>query len=133
MTPLGPADETLLNAKKLARVHAMASALIDELHRGDLDDLSRHRLEHLTFDTLVEMGSAVPDDLLEELRRLVPPGEGLNATDAELRILWAQILGWIGGIALSEGFEQARWAVEDVLAQSEDASATAARARGPYL
>ena len=60
----------------------------------------------LTFDTLVEVGSAVPDALLDELGRLVQPADAARATDAELRVLWAQMLGWISGALLGEQLDR---------------------------
>ena len=109
MTSMG---EPAPNARKLARVHGMAGALIDELHRGELDGPSRSRLERLTHDSLVEVGSAVPDDLLEELHRLVPPADGPTVSQAELRVLWAQMLGWINGVALGERIYDVRALVQ---------------------
>jgi hypothetical protein len=107
---------TSVNAQKLGRVHAMACLIIEELHRDDLDASSRARLEHLTYDTLVEMGSALPGDLLDELGRLVRPGTGEVASVAELRIVWAQIRGWLQGIALAEEIADTRQAIEEVQA-----------------
>lgn len=133
--PTNSTAESEPNARKLARVYGMAGALIDELHQGQLDDPSRSRLERLTRDSLVEMGSAIPDDLLEELHRLVPPGDGTAASQAELRVLWAQMLGWIAGVALSEQFDEA----QDVAGEQREAVARAAsnnptaRIAQPYM
>jgi hypothetical protein len=131
------ADVVTINARKLARVHGMASALIDELHRGQLDDQSRARLERLSYDALVEMGSAVPDDMLEELHRLVQPADGPSATDAELRVVWAQLLGWLNGVAVGERVDDLRSEVrhdrEAVACSITDAASTALPLGGPYL
>jgi hypothetical protein len=130
-----PSDGSIVNALKLARVHGMAIALIDELHRGHLDDPSRVRLEHLTHDALVETGSAVPDDLLEELHRLVQPAERATASDDELRLLWAELLGWLKGVALGERIEDMRSFVEHDLEDLEryETELTAPPLDGPYL
>ena len=123
------------NALKLARVHGMASVLIDELHHGELDQPSRARLERLTFDSLVEMGSAVPDDLLGELHRLMPPGGQELASQDELRVVWAQILGWVKGLAAGERFDDVRAIVQDQQKALLPASGKRAQARvaEPYL
>jgi hypothetical protein len=130
-----PSDGSIVNPLKLARVHGMALALIDELHRGQLDDPSRTRLEHLTYDTLVETGSAVPDELLEELHRLVQPADQPTASDDELRLLWAQLLGWLKGVALGERIEDMRSFVEHDLEDLEryETELTAPPLDGPYL
>lgn len=99
---IGATDQTEVNALKLARLHDMAGALVDELHHVELDAPSRARLERLAYDSLVEVGSALPPSLLDELQRLVPPSERPRASDAELRVLWAQVLGWINGVALAD-------------------------------
>ena len=103
--PVKLTDGDEVNAFKLARIHAMSEKLIDELHQGGLDDQSLARLEQVTGQTLVEMGSAVPDNLLEELAHLFGPSMG-QPSEAELRVVWAAMLGWLHGLVLGEQLSQ---------------------------
>lgn len=91
---------TSADGPKLGRMHALASRLLEELHHGDLDTPSRQRLKQLSFALLVEVGSALDDRLLDELGRLavLPPCD--DPSDEELRVLDAQLVGWLNGLAL---------------------------------
>ena len=101
----------VVDAPKLGRMHHMVLRLVEELRSGGLDDASCERLQRLTYQTLVEIGSAVPDDLLRELGRVVAPVVCDHPTPSELRLLSAQLIGWLAGIAAAETFEDRQAAV----------------------
>lgn len=97
-----------LQVLKLARLHQMITRLLDELHTSTLDAPSSRRVQELANRTLVQVGSAVPDPLLEELGRIASPLEPGDHSQAELRITQAQLLGWLTGIARSEKLDTLR-------------------------
>lgn len=86
-----------IDGGKLLRLHDSLAAMVDEATHGELDAAVTGDLRTVTGRFLVEIGSALPDDLLEELRVLV--GDDLvGATDDELRLLRRQLLGWVEGV-----------------------------------
>jgi hypothetical protein len=88
----------VVNGAKAVRMLWMLVSLLDELHRDDLDEAARDRMQHLLERTLVELGSALPDDLLDELAVFVVPASGEHPTASELRMFEAQLLGWLEGL-----------------------------------
>jgi hypothetical protein len=91
------ATSGFIDGGKLLRLHDSLAAVVDESARGALDDRVAGDLRVVTGRFLVEIGSALPDDLLDELRLLV--GDGLvGASDDELRLLRRQLLGWVEGV-----------------------------------
>jgi hypothetical protein len=111
--PVG-ADE--LNVIKLVRMQALVARVLVESRSGDLDAGALDRLQGLTQQTLVEIGSAVPAELLRELAAVVGGPSTTPPTADELRIVEAQLLGWLHGIAASESYEDALAAVAAVTA-----------------
>jgi hypothetical protein len=81
-----------IDGGKLLRLHDSLAAMVDESTRAELDAAVTGDLRAVTGRFLVEIGSALPDDLLDELRLLV------GATDDELRLLRRQLLGWVEGV-----------------------------------
>jgi hypothetical protein len=87
---------------KLGRMHALVARLLDELHDCPLDAPARRRLQRLGHSLLVEVGSALNDALLEELGRLAVLSDLDEPSAAELRVIDAQLLGWLNGVSLGE-------------------------------
>jgi len=81
---------------KVLRLGAMVDAIVDELRASPLDEATRAQIRRLYRDALVEVGSTLSDPLLEELAGLQSaPALG---SDAELRIVVAQLAGWLHGL-----------------------------------
>jgi hypothetical protein len=91
-------EETIVNGGKLVRMTWMLDALFEELRSIPLDDPGRERLHHLLQRSLVEVGSSLPDGLLEELARLVAPVSDGHPTVGELQTVHAQVVGWLEGL-----------------------------------
>ena len=89
---------TVVNGAKLVRMTWMLGTLFEELRGIPLDDPGRQRLHHLLQRSLVEVGSSLPDGLLEELALLVAPASDERPTVEELRTVHAQVLGWLEGL-----------------------------------
>jgi hypothetical protein len=93
-----PAAPHELDPVKLVRLAWMLVALLDETRAATLDDHARYRLAGAVHTSLVEVGSALPDDLLGELAALVALPEGRPPTQADLRLTEAQLVGWLRGL-----------------------------------
>lgn len=122
-----------VDVAKLGRMHGLVRNLLAELRQIELDAASIERLESLTQETLVEIGSAVPDDLLAELGRVLG-GASIDAPTAdELRVVEAQLLGWLRGMARASRFEDLQAIVDDTQAQLASALPATLELRAGYL
>ena len=84
---------------KVMRVGSMIRQLLDEVRATSLDAPSRERLREIYDRSVVELGSALSDDLREELERLVFPFHPDEVpTEVELRMAQAQLVGWLEGL-----------------------------------
>lgn len=116
-----------LDGAKLARIHRMFERLLAEMRALELDAASIERLQELTQQALVTIGSAVPDELLLELHRVVGGPSTLPPTADELRVIEAQLLGWLHGIVRGERLEDLE---ADVRAARASLAATAVHVTG---
>lgn len=92
-------DETIDHPAKVMRIGAMMKQLLDELRSADLDLPSRERLREIYDRSVGELGSALSDDLRDELGRLALPFSGTETPSAaELQIAKAQLVGWLEGL-----------------------------------
>ncbi len=81
------------------RVGTMMKQLLEEVRAASLDEASRDRLKEIYATSVDELGSALSDDLRQELDRLALPfGEGDAPSSDELRIAQAQLVGWLEGL-----------------------------------
>ncbi len=84
---------------KVMRVGSMIRQLLDEVRSTQLDEPSRERLREIYDRSITELGSALSDDLRQELERLVFPFHPDEVpTDVELRMAQAQLVGWLEGL-----------------------------------
>ena len=104
-SPEAPAEEEegaefVSEPAKVMRVGSMIKQLLEEVRAADLDEPARARLREIYETSLRELGSALSDDLKEELDRVaIPFGDnGDIPSEAELRIAQAQLVGWLEGL-----------------------------------
>ncbi|QYG92816.1 bacterial proteasome activator family protein [Iamia sp. SCSIO 61187] len=92
--------EAVEEPAKLMRIGSMIKQLLEEVRSADLDEAARVRLREIYETSLHELGSALSDDLKEELDRVaIPFGDnGEPPSEAELRIAQAQLVGWLEGL-----------------------------------
>lgn len=124
---------------KLLRVAHSAVAVSDSTLAGELDEAARVRLAQMWDSFMTELGSAVSDSAMAELRRLLPPRGERVPTEADLRITEAQIVGWLNGLFMGEtmwawmagvaGEQQLADSVSSALARRET---TATAQASPY-
>ena len=113
-------NESVEQPAKVVRVGTMMRQLLEEVKSSPLDERSRERLKEIYQSSITELGSALSDDLREELDRLASPfaSEASPSSD-ELRIAQAQLVGCLEG--LIQGIQAAMFAHQFMTAaQIED-------------
>lgn len=84
---------------KVMRIASMTQKLLDEIKSNPLDDPSRKRLGEVYAASIEELKAGLDPKLAEELERITEPfAKGSTPTDAELRIVQAQLVGWLEGL-----------------------------------
>ena len=102
-------NESVEQPAKVVRVGTMMRQLLEEVKSSSLDEQSRERLKEIYQSSITELGSALSDDLREELDRLASPFDSdASPSNDELRIAQAQLAGWLEG--LIQGIQAAMFA-----------------------
>lgn len=84
---------------KVMRVGSMLRQLLDELREVQLDEGSRDRMRDIYDTSVKELGSALSQELRDELDRItIPFGTDEIPSEAELRVAQAQLVGWLEGL-----------------------------------
>ena len=94
----GPA-ELVEQPAKVMRVGTMIKQLLEEVRAAPLDDAARARLRAAYSSSIKELADGLAPELRDELDRLTLPfSEDSVPSDAELRIVHAQLVGWLEGV-----------------------------------
>ena len=93
-----PNGETITSPTKLIRIASMVRSLLDEARRAPLDDAGRRLLAEIHSKALNELKEVLSDELREELADVSQPFESATPTDSELRVVQAQLVGWLEGL-----------------------------------
>ncbi len=93
-----PQPGGVIQASKLMRIASMTRAMLDEARHAPLDDGGRKRLVEVHERTIEEMEEVLTDELREELQDIFLPLSGDDASDSEIRIAQAQLVGWLEGL-----------------------------------
>lgn len=99
--------QSFIEAPKLMRIASMTRAMLDEIRQNPLDDAGRRRLVEIHQSSLDEMQEILSDDLRAELADMFQPIEEDTATESELRLVQAQLVGWLEG--LFAGIQASLW------------------------
>ncbi len=92
-------NETIDHPAKVMRIGTMLKQLLAEVRSTELDKASRQRLREIYETSVSEVGSALSDDLRDELGRLASPFNEPEAPSAsELQVAKAQLVGWLEGL-----------------------------------
>jgi hypothetical protein len=84
---------------KVMRLGSMIKQLLEEVRSAPLDEASRARLAQIHRSTVAELEHGLAPELVEELERLsLPFIEGQVPSESELRIVQAQLVGWLEGL-----------------------------------
>ena len=83
---------------RLLRIASMTRALLDEVRAAPLDEAGRRRLLDVYESSLTQLNDILSGDLQEELATVFKPLESDAASESELRIVQAQLVGWLEGL-----------------------------------
>jgi hypothetical protein len=93
------AQESVESPGKVMRIGSMIKQLLEEVRQSELDEPSRERLREIYETSISELSSAISPDLQEELKRLTHPFDAAEPpSESELRIVKAQLVGWLEGL-----------------------------------
>lgn len=101
------ASASFIQAPKLMRIASMTRAMLDEIRQNPLDEAGRLRLIEIHVNSLDELQGVLSDDLRQELADMFAPVEKETATESELRLVQAQLVGWLEG--LFAGIQASLW------------------------
>ena len=87
-------------ADRVMRVWALLNATDSELHQVSLPAETVDRLQRQLEAITAELEGAVSGELAGELDRLVRRRGTAPATVGELRLEYASLLGWVGGLVI---------------------------------
>ena len=132
-------DGSFVQAPKLMRIASMTRAMLDEIRQAPLDEAGRRRLVDIHARSLEEMQDVLSDDLREELNEIFVPLSSETASESELRIAQAQLVGWLEG--LFAGIQATLWSqqaaaanqLQEMRMRAIDADPRATDVPGQYL
>jgi hypothetical protein len=101
---------------KLIRIASMTRAMLEEARQAPLDEGGRQRLAEVHARSVDELREILSDELQEEFDEIMIPLNRAHATEAELRIAQAQLIGWLEG--LFHGIQASLWS-QQMAAQSQ--------------
>ena len=94
-------EDRPLDAEKLLRIASLASQVLEEARHLDQDDENTSRSLAALHDRVTnQLYEALPNSLVKELEAMdldQPFAEG-GATGQEVRIAYAGLIGWLGGL-----------------------------------
>lgn len=124
-----PAEEDSLvrEPSKLIRIASMTRAMLEEARQAPLDEGGRLRMAEVHARSVAELKDVLSEDLQEEFTEIMVPLNTSGATESELRVAQAQLIGWLEG--LFHGIQATLWS-QQMAAQAQLAEVQK-RAIGP--
>jgi hypothetical protein len=92
---------------KLIRIASMTRAMLDEARQAPLDDGGRQRMATVHARSVEELKDVLSADLQEEFNEIMIPLNDEGASEAELRVAQAQLIGWLEGVF--HGIQASLW------------------------
>jgi hypothetical protein len=90
--------DSVARPAKVMRIGSMIKQLLDEVRQAPLDAASRARMKEIYETSVRELTEGLSPDLAAELDRLALPFESAVPSEAELRVVQAQLVGWLEGL-----------------------------------
>lgn len=101
---------------KLIRIASMTRAMLDEARQAPLDEGGRLRMAEVHARSVSELEEVLSDELQEEFKEVMVPLNTSGATESELRVAQAQLIGWLEG--LFHGIQASLWS-QQMMAQAQ--------------
>ncbi len=83
---------------RLLRIASAVQTMLDEVATTELDEAARQRLTEIHNRAVEDLRAVVSDDLRTELEGLSLDPDETTPTGAELRVMQAQLSGWLQGL-----------------------------------
>ena len=90
--------EYVQHPAKVMRIGSMIKQLLEEVRTAPLDEKSRARLKEIYETSIRELAEGLSPELGEELATLTTPFSDAAPSESELRIVQAQLVGWLEGL-----------------------------------
>lgn len=113
---------------KLIRIASMTRAMLDEARQAPLDEGGRQRLAEVHARSVDELREVLSSELQEEFNEIMIPLNKEHATESELRVAQAQLIGWLEG--LFHGIQASLWS-QQMAAQTQLAEVQRRALTGP--
>ena len=101
---------------RLIRIASMTRAMLDEARQAPLDEGGRQRLAKVHARSVDELREVLSPDLQDEFNEIMIPLNTENASESELRVAQAQLIGWLEG--LFHGIQASLWS-QQIAAQNQ--------------
>lgn len=101
---------------KLIRIASMTRAMLEEARQAPLDDGGRKRMARVHEQSIDELRGILSPELQEEFGEIMIPLSKEDASESELRVAQAQLIGWLEG--LFHGIQASLWS-QQMAAQSQ--------------
>lgn len=113
-----PADHSpeVSEPTKLIRMASMTRAMLEEARQAPLDDGGRRRMAQVHSKSVDELRPILSEELQDEFNEIMIPLNNEEATESELRVAQAQLIGWLEG--LFHGIQASLWS-QQMVAQSQ--------------
>lgn len=92
---------------KLIRIAAMTRAMLEEARQAPLDEGGRERMAQVHTRSVDELREVLSDELQDEFSDIMVPLSTEGASEAELRVAQAQLIGWLEGVF--HGIQASLW------------------------
>ncbi|MDX1469695.1 MAG: proteasome activator [Acidimicrobiia bacterium] len=100
-------ERTVTEPSKLIRIASMTRAMLEEAREAPLDEGGRERLATVHAKSVNELRDVLSEDLQEEFNEIMIPLNKAGASESELRVAQAQLIGWLEG--LFHGIQATLW------------------------
>lgn len=101
---------------KLIRIATMTRAMLDEARQAPLDEGGRLRMAEVHSRSVEELKEVLSPELQDEFAEIMLPLNKTGASESELRVAQAQLIGWLEG--LFHGIQASLWS-QQMAAQSQ--------------
>ena len=109
-------DDDVTQPTKLIRIASMTRAMLDEARQAPLDEGGRERMAEVHARSVAELKDVLSPELQAEFAEIMVPLNSEGASEAELRVAQAQLIGWLEG--LFHGIQASLWS-QQMAAQTQ--------------
>lgn len=100
-------EQDVTRPTKLIRIASMTRAMLDEARQAPLDEGGRERMATVHARSVEELRDVLSPELQDEFNEIMVPLSAEGASEAELRVAQAQLIGWLEGVF--HGIQASLW------------------------